>query len=83
MKVYLLKFYSHGEQSGDTLVFRTRRNAIQRFNLIKQRMESLSSKTRYVNNEDKHLGNEMIMAFYYDRGGCDDCYKLTQQVTED
>lgn len=83
MKVYLISFYIDNVRSGDVLVFRNKRNAINRFKVIRQRIEDTCKESTYFNNDDSHAGYELLMSIHYDTEKSRDRYELTQQSTED
>lgn len=83
MKVYLISFYIDSQRSGDVLVFRNKRNAINRFKAIRQRIEDKPENSIYFNNEDSHSGYELLMSVHYNTDKSRNRYELTQQSTED
>lgn len=82
MQIYLLKYYRNDQQKCDTLVFRSKRNAIKRFKLLHQSLEEKYNDVEYVNN-DGSFNRHFMMSISYGPEGDRRRHELTQQITED
>lgn len=84
MILYIQEFLIDGHKHGDVLIYRTKRAAINRFNIIKDRASKENPNLGFVDNSDFHDGFGYMMKFSYTpNDGVERTYRIVRQATED
>lgn len=84
MILYIQEFLIDGHKHGDVLIYRTKKAAINRFNIIKERASRENEKLEFVDNSDFHDGFGYMLKFSYTpKDGTKRTYRIVRQATED